>query len=83
MYKADHFGDVPYIISGGGGGIFSEIVPTPTGEDDAYGFVDIAISKTQLKLDMYSHGGVDHKTIIRNSSIVKPRPRARAAEIVF
>lgn len=70
MYKADDFGDTAYIVSGGGGGITSEILPDSNGQDDAYGFVDVTISKEQLDVKMYSH-----KLVLRNHTIVKPRQR--------
>lgn len=45
------------LISGGGGGITSENVPREDGEDDAYGFVDLALTKDTIELTMISHGG--------------------------
>jgi len=72
-YNYDIFGETPYIISGGGGGITSEILPTDSGEDDAYGFMDVTISAENIKVVQYSHGGLDHKTIIRNTTLISPR----------
>ncbi|CAE8588239.1 unnamed protein product [Polarella glacialis] len=57
-----------YVVSGGGGGITSEKVPNATGHDDQYGFMDITLSKLQLKIEAISHGGV-----IRNVTFVEPR----------
>jgi len=70
VYKADGFGDTAYVVSGGGGGIYSEITPDLNGNDDAYGFVDVIISKKQLEILMYSH-----KAVLRNHTIVTPRGR--------
>merc|ERR1712217_63543 len=53
---------------GGGGGITSEGVPREDGNDDQYGFFDVAISKSAIKLEAISHSG-----IIRSTTIVAPR----------
>lgn len=66
-------GGTTYVISGGGGGITSQILPVETGHDFAYGFVDVTITKDHIKLDQYSHGGVNHDTIIMNTTLVSPR----------
>jgi hypothetical protein len=60
-----------WVVSGGGGGICSELTPREDGDDDQYGFMDVTISRTQLKIESISHGG-----IVRNTTIVEPkRPR--------
>ncbi|CAK9091245.1 unnamed protein product [Durusdinium trenchii] len=64
-------GETPYVISGGGGGITSEILPTKTGEDDGYGFMDVIIKHDSMHIYLYSHGGVDKKTIIRHTMQVR------------
>jgi len=46
-----------YIISGGGGGIMSESAPSMTGSDDQYGFMDVTIWATSIKIESISHGG--------------------------
>ncbi|CAK0850744.1 unnamed protein product [Prorocentrum cordatum] len=71
-----------YLITGGGGGITSEGPPTRTGHDDQYGFVDVTLSRTVLRIEMVSHGGQ-----LRRSANVTQRhpenplrlPGARAA----
>ena len=75
-------GETPYVISGGGGGITSEILPTKTGEDDGYGFMDVIIKHDSMHIYLYSHGGVDKKTIIRHTMQVRPQsPRASAVVV--
>ncbi|CAE8588237.1 unnamed protein product [Polarella glacialis] len=61
-------GDTAHVVSGGGGGITSEKVPSVSGHDDQYGFMDISLSRQQLKIKAISHGGV-----IRSVTMVKPR----------
>eukprot|EP00401_Gymnodinium_catenatum_P014740 CAMPEP_0117509366 /NCGR_PEP_ID=MMETSP0784-20121206/27437_1 /TAXON_ID=39447 /ORGANISM="" /LENGTH=484 /DNA_ID=CAMNT_0005304969 /DNA_START=120 /DNA_END=1574 /DNA_ORIENTATION=- len=80
-YKEEPYGDTAWIISGGGGGITSEIPPDMYGNDDGYGFVDVVISKAQLEVIMYSHGGVEGATIVRRRAIVTPRARAAANDV--
>ena len=75
-YKGPIFGDTAYIISGGGGGITSEMIPDIQGNDDAYGFMDITINRDQIKIVRYTHGGVNNKTIVRGTDIISPRSRA-------
>merc|ERR1712139_473365 len=47
------------VISGGGGGVTTDggMVDLVHGDDDALGFVDFAIDRTQLKINMHSWGG--------------------------
>lgn len=61
-------GSTAWVVSGGGGGITSEGTPRLDGQDDMYGFMDIAISKHGLRIDAISHGGV-----LRSSTKVLPR----------
>lgn len=46
-----------WIVSGGGGGITSEGTPTEDGQDDQYGFMDLTLSKHEIKITAISHGG--------------------------
>ncbi|CAE7226818.1 PAP17 [Symbiodinium natans] len=46
-----------FVVSGGGGGITSEAVPSENGEDDQYGFMDFTVSKHEIKITAVSHGG--------------------------
>jgi hypothetical protein len=70
----------PFIVSGGGGGITADTTPDINGNDDAYGFVDFTITRTNLTFAMHSHGGVEGKTIIRSSRTIYPRgPSAEAS----
>jgi len=56
------------IISGGGGGIVPEASPVEDGEDDAYGFMDLALTKTSVTISAVSHSGV-----VRSETKVMPR----------
>merc|ERR1712226_1354687 len=53
-----NLGETAWVISGGGGGITSEAGPTHSGEDDAYGFMDIELSLEKLVITAISHTGV-------------------------
>jgi len=64
---------IPWLITGGGGGVTSEGTPNIDGHDDQYGFVDFTISKDKLQIDMFSHGGPGHKSILRRSETITPR----------
>lgn len=46
-----------WIVSGGGGGITSQGLPERSGEDDMYGFMDLTISRSSIKIEAISHGG--------------------------
>lgn len=63
--------EFPYVISGGGGGIYSEGPPNVDGHDDEYGFVDFKISRESLEIVMLSHTGE-----VRNSATIHPRQKA-------
>lgn len=61
---------IPYIVSGGGGGVTADKKPKVSGKDDAYGFVDFTIDKDTLRYDMHSWGGVanhEGRPLIRKS----------------
>eukprot|EP00930_Biecheleria_cincta_P095172 TRINITY_DN87182_c0_g1_i1.p1 TRINITY_DN87182_c0_g1~~TRINITY_DN87182_c0_g1_i1.p1 ORF type:complete len:596 (-),score=102.24 TRINITY_DN87182_c0_g1_i1:190-1977(-) len=45
------------VITGGGGGITSELFPDYGGNDDQYGFMDMTLWKDQIKIEALSHGG--------------------------
>lgn len=66
---------IPWIISGGGGGVSSDAKPSPDGQDDAYGFVDFTVNKDALKIDMHSWGGADGSgsPIIRSTRTLSKR----------
>jgi hypothetical protein len=51
---------IPWVISGGGGGVSSDAKPSIDGHDGAYGFVDFTINKDFLKIDMHSWGGMNN-----------------------
>jgi len=50
---------IPWIVSGGGGGVSADCLPDINGDDEAYGFVDFTITKDSLKFDLRSWGGMD------------------------
>jgi len=65
-----------WIITGGGGGITSEGVPDEHGVDDQYGFVDFTIDRENLKIQMITHGGVDHKHYqVQQEETITPRSK--------
>ena len=39
----------------------------PGGQDSAYGFVDFAVNRTNLKFDMHTWGGEEGKIIIKET----------------
>merc|ERR1712190_224023 len=57
-YHKDVYGqdwkDTAIIVSGGGGGIFSEGNPDPKGHDNEYGFMDLTLSKGELEVESFS-----------------------------
>ena len=56
LQNASTFGDTPYVISGGGGGITSEILPSTSGDDDGYGFMDVRITRDIMQVTPLFHG---------------------------
>mmetsp|Transcript_57468 Transcript_57468/g.131312 ORF Transcript_57468/g.131312 Transcript_57468/m.131312 type:complete len:136 (+) Transcript_57468:3-410(+) len=64
-------GPTAIVISGGGGGITSEGVPNPDGDDDEYGFMDMMFSKQEISIEAISHGGQT-----RSTTLVYQRPRS-------
>lgn len=58
------------IISGGGGGITSEGIPSKEGKDDQYGFMDLTLTRGAIKIEAISHGGY-----LRSTTTVLPRQR--------
>jgi len=73
--KADNntmdMSDFPYVISGGGGGVFSVGTPSADGDDDEYGFVDFKISKSSMDIVMVSSTGKE-----RHNATIYPRKAA-------
>jgi len=50
---------VPYVVSGGGGGITSDFPPGPEGSgEDMYGYMDMKISKTEIIIEAFNQAGV-------------------------
>jgi len=56
-------GNAAWVVSGGGGGITSEGMPREDGDDDMYGFMDVTISKSEMKIEALSHSGIIRKTV--------------------
>lgn len=68
MHQTSALAPTLYVVSGGGGGITSENLPTADGQDDEYGFVDLTLSREEIMLEMISHGGQ-----IRSTTCALPR----------
>lgn len=61
------YGATARVVSGGGGGIFSEGPPSPSGHDDAYGFMDLVISREELVLQAYSWASPIERIVVSGS----------------
>lgn len=70
--------DTAWVITGGGGGVTSDILPTSSGQDDAYGFMDMSISLDQIEITAISHGGTRGQYIERSKTTVAPRLKSEA-----
>jgi len=70
------FGKTAWVITGGGGGITTDQPARPDGDDDQYGFMEVALSLEWLNITAYSHGGLNNRTVIRSQHSVAPVPRA-------
>jgi len=72
------------IITGGGGGIISDNIQNAQedGQDDAYGFFEFHATLEKLVLTAYSHGGLQKKLIVRNTTIIYPMRAAPVDEII-
>lgn len=78
------WGDIAWVVSGGGGGITSEGAPTVdhshdddqhhgtiTGEDDQYGFMDITVRRDTFTITAYSFlPTLSHEPIVRSTTEV-------------
>jgi len=62
-YQEWPFGDTAWVVAGGGGGCTSEGTPNVDGHDSMYGFVDFKMSKEKIDATIYSHGGLESKTV--------------------
>jgi len=78
-YIDTDFGDVAWVVSGGGGGVTSEGPPTvdyqnhnrPTGHDDQYGFMDVTMTKDTFTITAYSFLPENiTEPIIRSTTVV-------------
>jgi hypothetical protein len=59
---------IPWIISGGGGGVTTDGgQPFDNGHDETYGFVDFEINRTHLKYDMQTWGGKAAEIVIEKT----------------
>lgn len=77
-YNDGPLGPTGIIVTGGGGGITSESVPDPAGVDDQYGFVDMALSKDEIMVQMISH-----MASIRSTTCITKRDRGQTAKAAF
>lgn len=64
----DFLDPTAWVVSGGGGGITSEHIPDPAGNDDQYGFVDLTVSKDELVFEALSHKGKLRKRMVVDHS---------------
>lgn len=71
-------GATPYIVTGGGGGITSELMPDAAGDDDAYGFMDIVLTKGQINITSISHSGK-----LRTSILIGPIGPTATGEVRY
>jgi len=70
------FGKSAWVITGGGGGITTMDAAHSDGEDDQYGFMEVALSLEWLNITAWSHGGINNRTIMRKQVSVKPVAKA-------
>merc|ERR1719277_403208 len=59
----------PWVISGGGGGIPSDGMPSLSSPDDQYGFMHMTMSKEELRIVNIDHNGIEGRSVV-----AKPRP---------
>jgi len=70
----EDMGDTAHVITGGGGGVTSEISPPfpSLGHDDSYGFMDMKITAQYINITSISYGG--H---VQNTTMVYPHPKGK------
>lgn len=79
--QGDSFG-IDWIISGGGGGVTADAMPTFDGNDVAYGFVGFMATKDELKIEMRSWGGMDPgREIVTSTKVIKPKRSPRPSPV--
>lgn len=72
---------IDWIISGGGGGVTSDAIPTEHGHDNAYGFTDITISKDEMLIELLSWGGPHPgQEMLFDKKVLKPKSREVPSE---
>eukprot|EP00927_Polykrikos_kofoidii_P031087 TRINITY_DN2673_c1_g1_i1.p1 TRINITY_DN2673_c1_g1~~TRINITY_DN2673_c1_g1_i1.p1 ORF type:complete len:975 (+),score=160.16 TRINITY_DN2673_c1_g1_i1:61-2925(+) len=54
---------IPYVCTGGGGGVTSERNPFGWGGDDQYGFMDMTISKNKIFIEAFNQKGDLRRTL--------------------
>jgi len=63
-----------WVISGGGGGITSKGMPTLSGHDAMYGFVELTLTAKEIEIIGISHGGIEmFQTFLLQREPAKPR----------
>eukprot|EP00929_Paragymnodinium_shiwhaense_P109465 TRINITY_DN75900_c0_g1_i1.p1 TRINITY_DN75900_c0_g1~~TRINITY_DN75900_c0_g1_i1.p1 ORF type:complete len:467 (+),score=87.13 TRINITY_DN75900_c0_g1_i1:86-1486(+) len=55
-------GGVNWIISGGGGGVTSDSLPSTDGHDNAYGFTNFVATRKELRAELITWSGVTFQT---------------------
>lgn len=65
-WSVRHMSTIPYVVTGGGGGVTSEREPSNDSSDSGfhqYGFMDMTVSKTEIKIENFNQLGVMTKNI--------------------
>lgn len=76
----DIHGPTCTIVSGGGGGITSEGIPSMGGHDDQYGFVDLMLTKDHITVHAISHGAKLRKKLVCHGRGHNPGRQCKIAE---
>jgi len=58
---SDFLDPTGFVVSGGGGGVTSELEPAGGGEDDQYGFMEMTLTKDTITIEAISHRGQTRK----------------------
>mmetsp|Transcript_33173 Transcript_33173/g.71138 ORF Transcript_33173/g.71138 Transcript_33173/m.71138 type:complete len:603 (+) Transcript_33173:108-1916(+) len=74
-------GGTVHVVSGGGGGISADVYPLANGQDDAYGFMDVALTAKEMTIYAYSHGGTSKDLVLRSTTVVPPIQRQPISEL--
>jgi len=77
---SDFLDPTAYVVTGGGGGVTSELAPNWNGDDDQYGFMEMTLTKDTITLEAISHSGQTRKvSTINHNYTHKGSPSVRTA----